>query len=157
MHERNSPLGSEGKRAKFFTKLEAESRFKIAIRAKCSKMYLVDRCKAEEGLVPDLLGMDLYGPLHHGVLPHQQHDRVPTETLSDVLQLVRSDTVGGNGRGSGTASRRQHDVDRAKKDRSNRTGLIEKERRKIAEYQREERTLITSACSYRNASRRFLH
>lgn len=147
MHERNSPLGSEGKRAKFFTKLEAESRFKIAIRAKCSKMCLV----------PDLLGMDLYGPLHHGVLPHQQHDRVPTETLSDVLQLVRSDTVGGNGRGSGTASRRQHDVDRAKKDRSNRTGLIEKERRKIAEYQREERTLITSACSYRNASRRFLH
>lgn len=39
--------------------------------------------------------MNLYRPLHHGVLPHKNY-RVTTETLADILELIRADVIGGD-------------------------------------------------------------
>lgn len=56
------------------------------------KNYHKERDEIEIGLVSGLLGMETNGSLHHGVLPHED-DRIATQTLSNVLQLVRSDVV----------------------------------------------------------------
>lgn len=49
--------------------------------------------KVKEGIVAGLLSMHSNGALHHGVLAHE-HNRVTTQTPSDILKLVGPDVVG---------------------------------------------------------------
>lgn len=58
------------------------------------KNYDEERNEIEVGLVPCLLGMQADRSLHHGVLPHQD-DGIAAEALPDVLELIRSDVIGG--------------------------------------------------------------
>lgn len=39
--------------------------------------------------------MNLYRPLHHGVLPHKNYG-VTAQSLTDILELIRADVIGGD-------------------------------------------------------------
>lgn len=59
------------------------------------KTYHEKRNEIEESRVSSLLSMKPNGTLHHGILTHQ-NNRISTQTLANVLQLVGSNIVSGS-------------------------------------------------------------